>query len=757
MNNIFYIKILFLIFLTSMTFESFSKHIVGGEATYKLVSSDGVLDGFATYDFKFIIYRDAESGGADFDATGFFGVFLKNNLKWQFVRRIERPVENKNYIQNVDDPCVITPSNILYEKGEYNFRLTLKIIDAPYQITYQRCCRTNFIINILSPEATGATYYVEISPEAQLAKNTSPVFKSFPPAVLCANNFFNIDHSATDIDGDSLVYEFFNPLAGGGLNGSEVGQPQGSQYLCDGVQPLPDNCAPPFPLVVFKPPYSFTDPLQGNPLIRINALTGIISGQPQNLGQFVVGVMVKEYRKGVLIGTIQRDFQFNVTACTPAVSARVGNSTQLDLKLFRIFACGADTVLFINNSYDKAKILSVKWVFDVKGQKITSEEWDGLIPFPEPGNYTGKLILNEKLACSDSADIQVNIYPGIHASFDFSLDSCRQQPVNFINSSYSEAGPLKSVLWDFDDGTNSSDLNPQHSFEDPGQYDIKLIVEDENKCKDEQVSTIRYFPVPDNIEVAPSKYIGCAPVTIAFSNNTPFIDGTYSVKWDFGDGTSSTEMEPVHLYNVPGQYDIKVNIKSPTGCEITGDYSDWLLIKEGPEADFKIIPEDVTILNPVINIENNSTGGDYHFWEFGTGDISYEFEPGYTYADTGIYRILYIITSQNKCTDTLIKNVDISPDVILFYPNAFTPNGDGKNDEFFGKGAFIRYMVDFKLTVWDRWGGMVFETEDPLNYWNGRKFNSGDVLPQGVYVFNYAYRTPRGKYITDRGFITLIK
>jgi gliding motility-associated-like protein len=757
MNNRFYTKIIFLLLLISLADVSFSKHIVGGEATYKLVSSDGVLDGFATYDFKFTIYRDAESGGADFDATGFFGVFLKNSNKWQFVRRIERPVENKKYIQNVDDPCVISPSNILYEKGEYNFRLTLKIVDAPYQITYQRCCRTNFIINILSPEATGATYYVEISPEAQLSKNSSPVFKSFPPAVLCANTFFNIDHSAVDSDGDSLVYEFFNPLAGGGLNGSEVGQPLGSQYLCDGVQPLPDNCAPPFPIVIFKPPYSYANPMQGSPQIQIDPVTGMIFGQPQNLGQFVVGVMVKEYRKGILIGTIQRDFQFNVTACSPAVSARVGNATQLDLKLFQIFACGADTVLFVNNSYDKAKITSVKWEFDVKGEKITSDQWNGIIPFPEPGYYTGKLILNDKLACSDSADIQVNIYPGIHAKFDFLFDTCRQLPVNFINSSYSEAGPLSSVRWDFGDGMLSSELNPDHLFEEPGKYNVQLVVEDKNKCEDEQISTISYFPVPDNIVVAPSKYIGCAPVTISFSNKTPFVDDTYSIKWDFGDGTTGTEPEPVHEYKDPGQYDVKVNIKSPSGCEVNAEYSDWLLIKEGPKADFEYTPDEITILNPVIKIVNTSQGGDYHFWEFGTGDISYEFEPVYTYPDTGVFRIMYIITSQNKCTDTLIRNVDISPDVIMFYPNSFTPNGDGKNDDFFGKGAFIKYMVDFKFSVWDRWGGMVFETEDPLDYWNGRKFNSGDVLPQGVYVYNYSYRTPRGKFMNNRGFVTLIK
>ncbi|MGE5355639.1 MAG: PKD domain-containing protein [Deltaproteobacteria bacterium] len=749
-------KVLFSALLVSVSVFSSAKHIVGGEATYKLVSSDRVLNGNAVYDFKFTIYRDAESGGADFDVQGFFGVYLKSGNKWQFVRRIDRPVENKKYIENVDDPCVITPSNILYEKGEYNFRLTLKITDAPYQITYQRCCRTNFIININTPEATGATYFIEISPEAQLGGNDSPVFKSFPPAVLCANTFFSFDHSATDADGDSLVYEFFNPLAGGGLNGSEAGT-AGNQYLCDGVQPLPDNCAPPFPLVSFKPPYSFNNPLQGNPPVQIDPVTGNIFGQPVNLGQFVVGVRVKEYRKGILIGTLQRDFQFNVTACAPLVNAVIGNSSQLDLKLFRVFSCGADTVQFVNNSYDKTKISNVKWKFNIDGQTVTSDQWNAIIPFPGPGVYDGKLILNNKLACSDSADIRVEVYPGVYAKFDIDLDTCNLAPVEFKNSSFSEAGQLTSLKWDFGDGSNSGVYSPFHKYSKPGKYTISLKVEDQNKCADEQISSIDFFPAPDKINILPSKFVGCAPETIYFDNLTGFIDGSYKINWDFGDGTSGDELKPVHVYDKPGDYNVKVSIISPSSCKISADFPAYIQIKDGPVADFTYKPQNISIINPAISIKNNSQNGDYHFWEFGTGDVSFDFEPTYTYPDTGLFRILYIVTSKNSCTDTLIKLVDVSPDVLMYYPNAFTPNGDGKNDEFFGKGSFLKYMNDFTLRIWDRWGGIVFEADNPLEYWNGRKFNSGDVLPQGVYVVTWTYRTPRGKLINERGFVTLIK
>jgi gliding motility-associated-like protein len=756
MNFLYMLRFTFLFLLIISNNSLFSRHIVGGDVTYKLVSSDGVIGGNATYDIKFTIYRDADSGGADFDQPAWLGIYYKSETAWVFIRTIERRYENTQFIINVDDPCVLTPANVLYEKTEYNFIVTLPIIESAYQITYQRCCRTDFIVNIQAPEATGATYYVEISPEAQLVKNNSPVFNIFPPAVLCANTYFEVDLGANDVDGDSLVYEFFNPLAGGGLRGSAPGT--GAQaHECDGVIPRPDNCPPPHPGVIFKPPYSWDNPLDGNPRIRINPQTGVIFGTPVNHGQFVVGVRVREYRDGVLIGTIQRDFQFNVTPCVPAVTAQVGNSVQLDVKLFRVFACGEDTVTFVNNSYDRDKIQSVLWKFDIDGTIVTSEEWNGIIGFPGPGFYTGKLILNQEFQCKDSTDINVNVYPGVYALFDYEQDSCRQMPVTFVNSSYSEAGPLQSVNWDFGDGSTSFLLDPVHLFPGPGQYEVKLVVEDQNKCKDEIEKTIRYFPVPDDIVVAPSSYLACEPATIKFFNNTGIIDERYTVTWDFGDGATSNEKDPVHVYSDPGRYTVRIGIKSPNGCETQAEYAQWIEIKESPLADFDVIPEILSITNPEIRINNKSIGGNYHFWNFGTGDVSFDFEPKYSFPDTGLYSILYILTADNHCTDTLIKTVDVSPDVNLFFPNAFTPNGDGINDEFYPKGSFLRYMVGYRLTVWDRWGGMVFETEDPRASWNGKKFNSGDVLPQGVYVYNYSFRTARGKIIADRGFVTLIK
>ena len=733
-----------------------AKHIVGGEATYELISTDGYIGGTVRLKIHFTIYRDAKSGGADFDNPGYFGVFIKRGGSWQFVKRIDKYVQNRKYIKTVHDPCVVTPPNILYEKGEYNFTLDLKISTTEYKITYQRCCRTNFIVNIKSPEATGATYYVDISPDAQLYGDNSPVFRGFPPSVLCANAYFEFDHSCIDKDGDSLVYEFFHPFHGGGLEGSSSGT-GGSASDCDGVKPDPTHCPPPYPLVQFKNPYDYKNPLGGTPQVRIEKFSGLIYGTPVDLGQFVVGVKVKAYRNGKLISTVQRDFQFNVTSCSPLVQAIVKNGNQLDVRKFDIVSCGQDTVTFINESIERSKIFNNRWVFDIDGEKKEINEWNATVVFPGPGTYTGILYLNENSACRDSADLIVHLYPGIFGAFELDFDSCSQNAVRFLNFSHSDGGDIIKNIWDFGDENSVDEVSPIHIYSLPGDYNIQLIVEDENTCKDTVYNNLKYYPVPENIDVRPSRYLGCAPVSITFTNNTePFVEG-YKIEWDFGDGGRDTVYNPTHIYEKPGFYTVLVRITSPLGCIVTKEFNEWLEIRPAPVADFDFDPKHPNIVRPEVTFDNKSQGASVYFWDFGTGDNSFDFEPVYTFPDTGYFAVTLIATSENHCDDTIQKMIFISPDVVLYFPNAFSPNGDGLNDEFMPIGAYQKYIENYSLTIWDRWGGKVFETERVDEAWFGNKFNTGNILPQGVYVYKYYFTNPRGKVFEGRGTVTLIK
>ena len=131
----------------------------------------------------------------------------------------------------------------------------------------------------------------------------------------------NFDHSATDPDGDSLYYELCDPFTG--LDPS-----------CPilGAAAVGAGCAaiaspPPYTFVPWLPPYNGTNPMSALPALAINSATGLMTGTPNMLGQWVVGVCVSEYRGGVLIDVNKRDFQFNVVNCPGIPTSSIPSQT----------------------------------------------------------------------------------------------------------------------------------------------------------------------------------------------------------------------------------------------------------------------------------------------------------------------------------------------------------------------------------------------------------------------------------------------
>ncbi|MCB0586478.1 MAG: gliding motility-associated C-terminal domain-containing protein, partial [Phaeodactylibacter sp.] len=114
------------------------------------------------------------------------------------------------------------------------------------------------------------------------------------------------------------------------------------------------------------------------------------------------------------------------------------------------------------------------------------------------------------------------------------------------------------------------------------------------------------------------------------------------------------------------------------------------------------------------------------------------------------------VTHPSGCKDTATQVIDIVPKVTYFLPNAFSPNDDSVNDIFLGKG-YLEGVRGFEMSIWNRWGENIFSTSDPLEGWNGRKHNTGNPAPEGVYVCLVRYTSPRGEPIEIKGFATLIR
>ena len=739
------LKKLIFLYLFLMTPSVFwAKHIVGGDITYRVLSSSNTSN---RYEFTLHVYRDCNSvQGAPFDQAAAISVYGKRSN--QRILNFNAPLGAIIPVPKPNNPCLIPP-NVCVEEGTYTFERDLPIINDTYILVYQRCCRNESINNIIEPGAVGASYTVEISPLSQQLHNNSPIFKQFPPIIICAGEPLNFDHSATDSEGDQLVYKFCQPYGGGGRTGGNG---------CDETSPNPPCFPPRGNAVVFREPeYSFLRPVQGNPIVTINSNTGLIAGTPTEIGQFVLSVCVEEYRNGQLLSVLQRDFQFNVAECKPIVRAKVKADSVVG-KTYFINACGERIIAINNLSLDRT-IINNEFRFEINLKKPTNEvytTWEPTIPFPDTGVYNGKLFLKPGTQCADTIDLVFSIFNTATPNFAFTYDTCVAGPVAFTDKSSSDNGKILKWQWQFGDGNTATTPNATHLYDTPGTKNVSLTIEDVRKCKNTATKSFSWLPVPPVLIIQPSTFNGCTPGIVTFKNLSKPIDSTYTIRWNFGDGGTSNQISPVYTYSTPGLYSVSLEVTSPIGCKVSRSFKDWVRINQGSKADFSYAPEKITQFNPTVSFTDESINTTRWQWFIGAKGYSTRQSPIYTFRDTGLQKVKLVVTNQFNCADSIIKFIDVVPEVTYFIPNAFTPNNDATNDVFKGKGL-TENMKRFVLKIWNRWGELIFETNNPDEAWNGRKFNTGEDSPLGVYLYIVNYESPRGQPFELRGYATLIR
>ena len=749
------------LFLLTLGFSNtlIAAHLIGGEITYNCqgINTINGVD-YVTMNFTCKMYRDCFGGGASFDFDPNFYLFEGDGNDWDYIDEVSAFVDVDEMVEVTDDPCIEPPPSACLDIGTYEFSFTFPVSDKSYQVAYQRCCRNNTIVNMAQPEGTGVTFSVTISSLAQEICNNSPTFDKFPPGVICIDNPLVFDHGATDIEGHTIIYELCSPLAGGGLGGIP-GNP-GNATDCIGITPDVSNCPPPYNPIIFKlPSFKEQEPLGPTAGIAIDAASGIITGTPDIGGQFVVGVCMKEYLNGQLLSEVRRDFQFNVTACEIIVIGGIQGAEETGIpNNLKLTNCGAEPLEIINTSQDESAIEGYLWQFNVGGGNILEYTTrDVVVPFPDPGFYTGVMIVNPNSgSCSDTLFLEVDIFPEMEADFEFSYDTCVAESVEFEDFSDSQTGVILAWEWDFEPGAISNFQDPSYFYDIPGKKRVSLLARDLNGCEDTISKVFDYYPVPAVIVVEPNTFAGCAPANIQFNNLSTPIDSTYDIMWDFGDGTFGTAINEIHEYKYIDVYSVSIEITSPLGCSISRDYPFWIEVLPEPTADFEFTPDNPKGDDLVMEFFNRSE--DAISWQYIFDKQVSVYQPNTTFVfdSIGAHSVELIVTHPSGCPDTIVKDFIIEPTSSFFIPNAFSPNADGKNDDFSGKGETNR-IVDFEMQIYSRSGEQVFMTDSLDDAWNGRKNNIGKDLPMDIYVYKYSYRDPYDQLISDTGFVTLVR
>lgn len=359
--------------------------------------------------------------------------------------------------------------------------------------------------------------------------------------------------------------------------------------------------------------------------------------------------------------------------------------------------------------------------------------------------------VTDATGCTTDATILVVNVPGPVAGFT-AEDVCIGSAAIFQNTSQNGV----AWAWDMGDGTLLTQQNVQHSYTLVGTYTVVLTVTDISGCVDTFSSAVvvNAIPVPDFVG-APIQ--GCAPLSTSFENTSA--SPALTCFWQFGDGASSTDCAaPTHTYTQAGCFDVSLTI-TVAGCSSTLTVPQMVCADPVPVPSFSITPNPALTTEPFVVFEDLSIGGTSLSWTFaggepGTSDAS-RVVVDYSAQEPGTYEVCLVVTNDEGCVDSLCRTLILRDELRAYVPNSFTPDGDGINE------VFIPVVVghdpaNYLLSIFNRWGEEIFQSDDPVKGWDGTV--AGSIAQDGVYAWRLRVKALIGAEVREfKGHVTILR
>ena len=343
------------------------------------------------------------------------------------------------------------------------------------------------------------------------------------------------------------------------------------------------------------------------------------------------------------------------------------------------------------------------------------------------------VLMAQEQGCKSWDTVAVTVFATPTAEFVIPDGKCF--PVNnFDLSAAGYFGDSATFAWDFGPvgfPASSTIQNPQGViFNAPGAQPVTLVVTD-NTCSSEPfVGMIDVYAMPV-AEFSSDVVDGCEPLTVVFENQSVHTSSSLYKVWNFGDGGSATESNPGHTYEA-GVYSVNLSVVTGEGCADDITKNAYIQAYHKPTALFSMDEKVLDILDPTVTVTNladSVVSSEFTFNE-PYGDQITAMQTAYEYPDTGAYSITQIVTTANGCLDTISGTLEVKPHYTFYIPNAFTPDDNTKNEKWIPQGESV---IDFNMTIYNRWNQEVFYSASLDNAWDG-SFN-GKIAPQGVFTY----------------------
>ena len=364
----------------------------------------------------------------------------------------------------------------------------------------------------------------------------------------------------------------------------------------------------------------------------------------------------------------------------------------------------------------------------------------------------------DSIGCTSPAVlITLDLYDSLTVEAGANLDLCPGEPGQLNAIASGGNGGTINYQWTPVNGLSGGFIsNPIATPQSTMTYTVKVTDNCETPPAYDTVQVVIH-PNPTMGFDAADTTSGCEPFDITLVNSS---NPVQFAEWTIGDDITAHGFQIDVTDLMEGIYDVKLRVVTPFGCENELTKSKFITVFPKPVAKFDMDPENTTVYNTIVQFEDKSIG-DIQTWEWdfaGLGN-SADADPLYKFpADTGTYEITLKVTTVKLCEDETTELLKIGGEYNIFVPNSFTPNGDGQNDVFAPRAIGVDGS-QYSLMIYDRWGGIIFESTDLNQPWDGRVQGTTKMAQNGVYVWKIVAHdtTSESEGHTYHGTVNLIR